>query len=50
MAKHPTPITTYRLTDHARLEMARRQITAAEVATVLAAPAQIECVREGRAV
>jgi hypothetical protein len=50
MAKHPTPITTYRLTDHAQLEMARRQISAAEVARVLAAPEQTECVREGRAV
>jgi hypothetical protein len=50
MAKQPTPITTYRLTDHARLEMARRQISAAEVEGVLAAPEQTECVREGRAV
>jgi hypothetical protein len=50
MAKQPTPITTYRLTDHARLEMARRQISAAEVEGVLAAPEPTECVREGRAV
>jgi Domain of unknown function (DUF4258) len=50
MAKHPTQITTYRLTDHAQLEIARRQISAAEVARVLAAPEQTECVREGRAV
>jgi hypothetical protein len=50
MAKHPTPITTYRLTDHAQLEMARRQISPAEVASVLAAPEQTECMREGRAV
>ena len=35
MAKHPKSITTYRLTDHARLEMTRRQT---------------ECVREGGAV
>jgi Domain of unknown function (DUF4258) len=50
MAKHLKPITTYRLTDHAQLEMARRQISAAEVARVLAAPEQTECVREGRVV
>jgi uncharacterized protein DUF4258 len=50
MAKHPKPITTYRLTDHARFEMTRRQISTAEVEGVLAAPEQTECVREGRAV
>ena len=50
MAKQPTPITTYCLADHARLEMARRQISAAEVEGVLAAPEQTECMREGRAV
>lgn len=44
------PIGTYRLTDHARLEMARRQINAAEVGQVLAAPEQTEWVRDGRAV
>ena len=38
------------MTDHAQLEMARRQISAAEVARVLAAPEQTEGVREGRAV
>jgi hypothetical protein len=38
------------LTDRARLEMARRQISAAEVGQVLAAPEHTECVREGRAV
>jgi len=48
MAKQPQPITTYRLTDHARLEMARRQINEVEVERVLAAPEQTECVREGR--
>ena len=48
MAKQLKPITTYRLTDHARLEMARRQINEAEVERVLAAPEQTECVREGR--
>jgi Domain of unknown function (DUF4258) len=50
MAKHPRSITTYRLTDHARLEMTRRQISDAEVESVLAAPEQTECVRAGRAV
>jgi hypothetical protein len=50
MAKQAKPITRYRLTDHARLEMARRQISEAEVERVLAAPEQTECVREGRAV
>jgi hypothetical protein len=50
MANHPKSITTYRLTDHARLEMARRQISETEVESVLAAPEQTECVREGRTV
>jgi hypothetical protein len=50
MAKPPRSITTYRLTDHARLEMVRRQISEAEVESVPAAPEQTECVREGRAV
>jgi hypothetical protein len=50
MAKHPRSITTYRLTDHARLEMRRRQISEAAVESVLAAPEQTACVREGRAV
>jgi hypothetical protein len=40
----------YRLTDHARHEMERRQITEAEIAQVLAAPEQIEDVRPGRVV
>jgi Domain of unknown function (DUF4258) len=50
MATHPKSITTYRLTGHARLEMTRRQISKAEGESVLAAPEQTECVREGRAV
>jgi hypothetical protein len=50
MAQTANPITTYRLTDHARLEMARRQISGAEVTRVLASPEQTELVREGRAV
>jgi Domain of unknown function (DUF4258) len=50
MAKPPRSITTYRLTDHARLEITRRQISEAEVESVLAAPEQSECVRAGRGV
>ncbi len=45
-----TPIREYRLTDHALLEMTRRQITEADVARVLSAPEQIEVVRSGRMV
>jgi hypothetical protein len=47
MAK-PAAITEYRLTDHARQEMARRQISEADVAQVLSAPEQSESVRAGR--
>lgn len=43
-------ITNYRLTDHAREEMVRRQITQEEVAEVLATPEQTETIREGREV
>ena len=43
-------ITNYRITDHARDEMARRQVTEEDVAKVLAAPEQSETVREGRKV
>jgi hypothetical protein len=50
MAQSAKPITTYRLTDHARMEMARRQISEAEVARVLAAPEQTERVHEIRVV
>jgi hypothetical protein len=50
MAKSAKPITTYRLRDHARMEMARRQICEADVARVLAAPEQTEWVREDRTV
>jgi Domain of unknown function (DUF4258) len=50
MAKPPRSITTYRLTDHARLEITRRQISEAEVESVLAAPEQSECVRARRGV
>jgi hypothetical protein len=47
MAK-PKPITNYRLTEHAKEEMARRQISQDDVANVLAEPEQIEAVRQGR--
>lgn len=43
-------IQDYRFTDHARLEMKRRQITGAEVAHILSAPEQTEEVRPGRVV
>ena len=46
----PAPITRYRLTGHARAEMARRQISESDVARALSAPEQSENVREGRAV
>jgi len=42
------PITNYRLTEHAKEQMARRQISQDDVAKVLAAPEQIEAVRKGR--
>ena len=47
MAKPPA-IAEYRITDHARQEMARRQISEADVAQVLSAPEQSEPAREGR--
>jgi hypothetical protein len=40
----------YVLTEHARWEMARRGITAADVDSVLGAPEQREMVRSGRCV
>ncbi len=43
-------LTDYWISDHAREEMARRQITEEDVAQVLAAPEQVETVREGRRV
>jgi hypothetical protein len=43
-------ITNYRITNHARDEMIRRQVTEDDVAKVLAAPEQSETVREGRRV
>jgi len=44
------PITTYRLTDHAQMEMARRQILASDVTRVLATPEHMEVVRPGRVI
>ena len=41
-------ITAYRLSEHARAEMARRQIAESIVARVLKPPGQILPVREGR--
>jgi hypothetical protein len=38
----------YRLTDHARFEMSRRQMSEAEIAQVLAEPEQVEPDRPGR--
>jgi hypothetical protein len=49
MAK-PAAVTTYRITDHAREEMARRQINETDVSRVLSAPEQSELVRAGRQV
>jgi len=45
-----SPITEYRLTDHAQFEMERRHITDTEIAQVLSAPEQTETVRPGRVV
>ncbi len=44
------PIFDFVFTDHALIEMARRQITQEDVKNVLANPEQTEIVREGRAV
>lgn len=43
-------IIRYRLTDHARLEMQRRQIPESQIASVLAEPEQIQIVRAERVV
>ncbi len=42
------PITNYKLTTHSQEEMNRRQISPDEVDSVLAAPEQIQPVRQGR--
>lgn len=44
------PLKVYRLTDHARLEMGRRQISEDEIAKILAKPEQILNDRPGRMV
>jgi hypothetical protein len=44
------PIIDFAFTDHARIEMAQRNITQDNVRTVLANPEQVEMIREGRAV
>jgi len=44
------PIHEFVFTDHALIEMARRQISEKDVKTVLAKPEQTEMVRDGRAV
>ena len=44
------PILRFHLTDHAKTEMARRQISEQDVARVLAAPEQTDSLREGREV
>ncbi len=41
-------ISEYRLTDHARFEIKRRQITEAEIDQVLSTPEQVVIVRSGR--
>jgi hypothetical protein len=43
------PIKKFHLTDHARFEMARRQVSENDVAQVLAMPEYTELVRVGRA-
>ncbi|MDW8215470.1 MAG: DUF4258 domain-containing protein [Roseiflexaceae bacterium] len=48
--KPAQPISHYHVTEHARNEMVRRQISESEVARVLSTPEQVEMVREGRAV
>jgi Domain of unknown function (DUF4258) len=49
MAK-PKPVTSYHLTSHAQIEMARRQISEEAIRQVLRFPEQIELIRPGRAV
>ncbi len=46
----PKPITHFRLTDHAKDAMARRQISDDDVGKVLTAPEQTETLRQGRVV
>lgn len=44
------PATNYRLTEHTREEMIRRQISEEDVAAVLTNPEQVEKIRTGREV
>ena len=44
------PISHFHLSNHALLEMTRRQIVEKEVSRVLASPGQIELIRPGRAI
>lgn len=44
------PVTNFRLIDHAKAEMVRRQISEPDLARVLSAPEQTTTVREGREV
>ena len=51
MEKHVArPLIRYRLTDHARQQMARRRIQEVEVMKTLSMPEQVLPVREGRVV
>lgn len=45
-----TPIHKFELSDHALMEMERRNITQESVREILAAPEQVEMVREGRSI
>ena len=49
MSETPT-ITEYHITNHARTEMERRNISEAEIAQVLLSPQQMVTVREGRVI
>jgi hypothetical protein len=46
----PKPVTRYHLTNHAQIEMVRRQISDADVDRVLSSPEQAMSVRPGRVV
>ncbi|OGL47862.1 MAG: hypothetical protein A2161_02000 [Candidatus Schekmanbacteria bacterium RBG_13_48_7] len=45
-----TKINKYKISDHALLEMQRRQITRSEIKRILASPEQYEIIRPGRMV
>ena len=46
----PEPLLHYSLTDHAKVQMTRRQIREEDIANVLAAPEQVDVVRAARRV